>query len=103
MAKAEAMLHPARKMLRSGANFLATLLALRYTVKYVSGTGQRSPPRGGADPSAHNQQLLVAGDDEDDAGAGVGGTGAATCWLSHPCNVRVSCCMQQIPLRKSGL
>ena len=31
----------------------------------MSGGGQRSPPRGGVDPDAPNQQLLV-GDDEDD-------------------------------------
>jgi len=31
----------------------------------VSGGGQRSPPRGGVNPDAPNQQLLVD-DDEDD-------------------------------------
>lgn len=31
----------------------------RYEVRHVSGGGQRSPPRGGFDPAAENQQLLV--------------------------------------------
>lgn len=39
----------------------------RYEVKHISGTGRRSPPRGGVDPSAQNQQLLADDDDEEDA------------------------------------
>ena len=31
----------------------------------MSGGGQRSPPRGGVDPDAPNQQLLVDDDEED--------------------------------------
>ena len=32
----------------------------------MSGVGQRSPPRGGVDPQAANQQLLVDDDNDDD-------------------------------------
>ena len=35
-------------------------------MKHISGTGRRSPPRGGLDPSAQNQQLLADDDDDED-------------------------------------
>ena len=42
----------------------------RWEVKHMHGGGQRSPPRGGADPAAANQQLLV---DSDSGASGDGG------------------------------
>ena len=46
----------------------------RYEVRHVSGGGQRSPPRGGFDLTAENQQLLVDEPDEDAMIAGTSGT-----------------------------
>ncbi|EIE24244.1 hypothetical protein COCSUDRAFT_47203 [Coccomyxa subellipsoidea C-169] len=51
------------------ANMLGAISALhqheKYEVRHVSGGGQRSPPRGGFDITASNQQLLVDEPDED--------------------------------------
>jgi len=41
----------------------------RWEVKHMPGGGQRSPPRGGADPAAANQQLLVDSDSDASGGA----------------------------------
>ncbi|CAL8462199.1 g1730 [Coccomyxa elongata] len=59
------------------ANMLGAISALhqheKYEVRHVSGGGQRSPPRGGFDLTAENQQLLVDEPDEDAMIAGTSG------------------------------
>ena len=53
--------------------------ACRYEVRHVSGVGQRSPPRGGVDPQAPNQQLLVDEDNDDDLPASEAAGSPVTC------------------------
>ncbi len=45
----------------------------------MSGVGQRSPPRGGVDPQAANQQLLVDDDNDDDLPASAAAGLPASC------------------------
>ena len=53
-------------VISSGVQSGLSVYACRYEVRHVSGVGQRSPPRGGVDPQAANQQLIVDDDNDDD-------------------------------------
>ncbi|KAK9837431.1 hypothetical protein WJX81_001944 [Elliptochloris bilobata] len=70
------------------ANMLGAVSALqeheKWEVKHMHGGGQRSPPRGGADPGAANQQLLVDSDSGASGNEHARGSGGAAAAKAPP-------------------
>ncbi len=50
------------------------LFDCRFEIKHVSGLGNRSPPRGGQEGSAANQQILLSSSEDDSKGVSFAGS-----------------------------